>query len=141
LGLHEGECLVRYISALSPLRCVGIKINTKSYMLLSVNTIFNINDMVFGYIEFFLSHGGILMWLFRCLRVLFGKLKCAKVLFKGTGVLFTKLTCVSDVTFGKKFSIEIHTILCSYVIVFTFECQAWITMVDIKQKYLSNFFL
>jgi hypothetical protein len=38
------------------------------------------------------------------------------------------------------FSYEIHKILCSNVIVFTFEYQAWIKMADIKQKYYSTFF-
>jgi hypothetical protein len=33
------------------------------------------------------------------------------------------------------FSCEIHTILGIDVIVSTFECQASITMADIKQKY------
>ncbi len=37
------------------------------------------------------------------------------------------------------FSYLIHTILCGIVIVCTFECQAWITMVYIKQKYKSKF--
>jgi hypothetical protein len=51
-----------------------------------------------------------------------------------SGASFTKLTCVSDVALGV-FSYEIKTILCSNAIVFTIECQAWITMADIQQKY------
>jgi hypothetical protein len=39
------------------------------------------------------------------------------------------------------FSYEIQTILWSNVLFLTFECQAWIKIVDIKQKYLSKFFL
>jgi hypothetical protein len=38
------------------------------------------------------------------------------------------------------FSYEKNTILCSNEIVFTFECQAWITMADIRQKYKVKFF-
>jgi hypothetical protein len=52
------------------------------------------------------------------------------------GVSFTKLTCVSD----KNFSYEIHTILWSNVIDFTFECQAWITIADIEQIYTPEIF-
>jgi hypothetical protein len=42
---------------------------------------------------------------------------------KTTGASFTKLTCVSDLILGI-FSCEIHTILCSNVIVTTLEYQA-----------------
>jgi hypothetical protein len=38
------------------------------------------------------------------------------------------------------FSFERHTILFSKVIVFTLECQSWITVADIKQKFQSKLF-
>jgi hypothetical protein len=38
------------------------------------------------------------------------------------------------------FFYEKYTILRSNAIVFTFECQACITMADIEQKYLSKIF-
>jgi hypothetical protein len=53
---------------------------------------------------------------------------------KTSGASFTKLTCISDLTFGT-FCYEIQTILCSNLVAFTFESQASITMADIEQKY------
>jgi hypothetical protein len=53
---------------------------------------------------------------------------------------FTKLTCILTQVL-EIFSNEKNTILSINVIVFPYECQAWITMVDIKQKDYSKFFI
>jgi hypothetical protein len=50
---------------------------------------------------------------------------------KTSGASFAKLTFVSDATFGNFLLWNIYTILWSNVIVLTFECQAWIIMLDI----------